>query len=361
MFDFRVRYEKTKALYQKYERVMIPSMLVFGFVLDYITFKNIQVKTALTVLFAYFIIAGISIAFIHFYDANKISQKLKFIRLFVPLIIQFTFGALLGATFIFYWFSASVSASWPFFIIILFLMISNEIFRRYFKRIVIHISVYYFISFAFLSIVLPFIFNSLDAKLFLFAGIISLIFIYAYIQLLSKAQPRVRGYKSDLIKIILTIFVVMNALYFANIIPPIPLSLRDSGVYHQVKRSGADYVLTQEKENFLQKIIPGKTIHINKGERVYVYTSIFAPSDLKTKIFHHWEYYDGDNWIEKDKLSFNINGGRKDGYRGYSLKSAVFPGKWKVYVRTEQGKTLGIVSFQIGEVDEDRDFEDIRK
>lgn len=351
IFSLRTRYQKIKALYQKHERVLIPGMLVFGFIMDYITFKNIEVKFALSVLSIYFVLSGASIAFIHFYDANRISEKLRFLRLFAPLVVQFTFGALLGAIFIFYWFSASVAASWLFILIIILLMLSNEIFKRYFKRIIIHISVYYFISFAFLSIVLPFVFNSLGAHLFLSAGIISTIFMYAYVQFLSKAQIRVQAYKSDLVRIILVIFVAMNALYFANIIPPIPLALRDAGVYHNVRRSGSEYILQREKESFLQKIIPGTVVRVSPGQRLYVYTAIFAPSKLNTRIYHHWQYHNGDDWVEKDKLSFSLVGGRKDGYRGYSSKSAVEAGKWRVYVKTESGKVLGRVSFRIAGVD----------
>jgi hypothetical protein len=361
IFSLRAQYQKTKALYQKYERVLIPAMLVFGFVMDYVTFKNIQPRTVLTVLTFYFLLAGASIAFIHYYDANRITQKLKFARLFAPLIVQFTFGALLGATFIFYWFSASIASSWPFFVIVSLLMVSNEIFRGYFKRVVIHISVYYFISFSFLSIVLPYAFNSLDARLFILAGVISIIFMYAYVQFLSKAQPRVRAYKSDLKRIVLVIFFGMNALYFSNVIPPIPLSLREAGIYHNVVRSGSNYILQREQENFLQKIVPGKTIHLNPGERAYVYTSIFAPTDLNTKIYHHWQYFDEslEKWLEKDKLSFNITGGRKQGYRGYSSKSALEHGNWRVYARIQSGKTLGRIGFRIVGVDEERVLEEI--
>jgi len=359
--SIKSQYQKTKALYQKYERALIPLMLVFGFIVDYITFKNIQVRIALSVLAFYFVLAGISIAFIQFFDAKKISQKLKFVRLFTPLIVQFTFGALLGATFIFYWFSASVAVSWPFIIVVLFLMISNEIFKPYFKKIIIQISIYYFITFSFLSIALPYIFNRLDVKLFLLAGIISIIFMFLYLQLISKAQISIYSQKQTLIKIILTIFVIMNALYFANIIPPIPLSLREVGVYHNIKRSGNKYILEEESESFLQKIFPGKTIHLKIGERAYVYTAIFAPSDLKTRIFHYWEYYDENlgAWILKDRLSFDITGGRSQGYRGYSLKSAVKSGKWRVYVKTEQGKVLGRISFNIAEFENGREFEDL--
>ena len=153
----------------------------------------------------------------------------------------------------------------------------------------------------------------------------------------------------------------MNALYFANIIPPIPLSLRESGVYHNIIRSGSGYILEQERKTFFQKLIPGQTVHVNQGERVYVYTAIFAPSDLKTRIYHHWEYYDKNknDWVDRDRLSFNISGGRKLGYRGYSFKSAVEPGKWRVIAKTENGQVLGRVSFRIKGVEREREIEKI--
>ena len=46
---------------------------------------------------------------------------------------------------------------------------------------------------------------------------------------------------------IIIIFVGMNVLYFTNLIPPIPLSLKDSGVYHSIKKYGAsDYIAEYE-------------------------------------------------------------------------------------------------------------------
>ena len=139
---FQLPYQRTKAFYRRYERILIPAMLVFGFVVDYITFRNIQVSTVLTVLLFYFVISGITIAFIHYYDAGRINQRMKFVRLFSPLVVQFTFGALLGASFIFYWFSGSFSVSWPFMLLIAFLIIENEAFLKYYIRPVIKISVY---------------------------------------------------------------------------------------------------------------------------------------------------------------------------------------------------------------------------
>jgi hypothetical protein len=360
---FQLPYQRTKAFYRRYERILIPAMLVFGFVVDYITFRNIQVSTVLTVLLFYFVISGITIAFIHYYDAGRINQRMKFVRLFSPLVVQFTFGALLGASFIFYWFSASLAASWPFFVVIALLMASNEVFRRHFLKPVVQISVYYFIAFSFLSISLPYVLNRLDARLFLYTGLISLVFIYAYVRLLFSAKGKLREQKLILSKVILIIFVGMNTLYFANIIPPIPLSLREAGVYHDISRSGNNYILNEEREPFFRRIIPGKTVHLRLGDPLYLYTAIFAPADLKTSIYHDWRYYDKDKrkWLERDNLYFDIMGGRRDGYRGYSVKTNLTEGKWRVYVKNQNNQLLGRITFRVKKTDENVELEEIRR
>jgi len=144
----------------------------------------------------------------------------------------------------------------------------------------------------------------------------------------------------------------MNSLYFLNIIPPIPLSLKDAEVGYNVNSAGGSYSVLVEKQSILDRIVPGQTIHKKVGGTVAVYTSIFAPGDLKTSIYHHWQYKKDGEWITKDKLAFGIFGGRKEGFRGYSIKSDVPPGKWRVDVETKRGQVLGRVRFSVEESDE---------
>ena len=351
---FKTKYQKLKDFYNKYERYLIPVALVFGFIVDYVTFTNIQIRTSLIILLGHFILASLVIAFIHYFDSNRMSSKFKFIRLFAPLVIQFNFGALLGASFIFYWFSGSFSVSWPFIIIIALLMVSNEVLRKHLLKPRAQLLIYFFITFSYLSIALPFIFNSLSYKLFLLAGGLSLVVFYFYFQFLAKGSFVIRKQKRFLQNSALTVFVVMNFLYFSNIIPPIPLALREAGVYHRVERVGNNYALLGEEENFWQKILPGQTIHLTQGERIYLYAAIFAPTDLETRIYHNWQYYNEDleEWEQRDRLSFAISGGRKSGYRGYSFKTGYQPGKWRVFVETERGQVLGKVKFRIKTVNE---------
>ncbi len=67
---------------------------------------------------------------------------------------------------------------------------------------------------------------------------------------------------------------------------------------------------------------------------------------------HVWEWYDPaqKKWVEKSKVAFPINGGRNNGYRGYSNISDVPAGKWRVTIETTEGQAIGRIEFAVQEV-----------
>ncbi|MBU2509389.1 DUF2914 domain-containing protein [Patescibacteria group bacterium] len=359
------RYNELKKLYEKYERLLIPGMLLFGVAVDFVTFRAIKISTAFVLLGVYTIVAGAIIAFINAYDGERIKHQnlapIKYLRLAAPLVVQFTFGALLSASLIFYWFSGTISVSWPFILIIAVLMASNEVLRHHYLKPTVQISVYFFILFSLSSLILPFVFNSISPWIFLLSGVLSLIVIYLYIRLLANSIPYIQRSKARIRFFVIAIFISMNAMYFLNVIPPIPLSLREAGVYHSVQRSGSGYIMQAEEESWLDWITPGQTMHLRQGDRLYVYTAVFAPADLDTKIYHRWEYYSKDEreWISGGRFSFSIIGGRENGYRGFSLKSNLTQGKWRVSVETERGQVLGRIRFAVEQVEERPDFKNL--
>ena len=144
-----IRYHHIRALYLKYERLLLPGTLVLGVIVDWLTFTNIDIRTTFILLGVYLVIAGGIIIYLNIYDAGRIPTNafFRYLRLAAPLIIQFTFGALLSGSFIFYFFSGSVLVSWPLFVILVFLMVANDVFREYYLRPVVQLGVYFFILF----------------------------------------------------------------------------------------------------------------------------------------------------------------------------------------------------------------------
>ncbi|MBT3230390.1 DUF2914 domain-containing protein [Candidatus Uhrbacteria bacterium] len=357
---------KLKQFYKANERILIPTMLIFGVIVDFVTFRTIKISSAFIVLAIYWLIAGATIIFIHRSNGSEQTHQnivSKYYSIIAPLVIQFTFGATLSASFIFYWFSGSFSVSWPFMFLIAILMIANEAFRKYYMRPMIQVSVYYFITLSLITLMLPYLFNSISAWIFALGGILSLMIGYLYLEMLASYAHRLQFIKKRLQVIALIIFGLMNLLYFTNLIPPIPLSLTEAGVYHHIERSNGGYILEAESQNLLEKMIPGEVIHVSEGEPVYVYSAIFAPFDLNTQIIHEWQHFDNDTkrWVTKDELGFTIYGGRDEGYRGFSQKSSLSEGFWRVNVQTSRGQTIGVVRFKIRFVDDEIKTEEVAR
>lgn len=349
---------KLKAFYTRYERYLIPGALVVGIVGDFITFRAINTETAFILLTIHSVLAGTAIFLLNFFkdiDTSQVKPYLRYILLATPLVLQFSFGALLSASLVFYWFSGAFAISWPLFVGLLILMIGNDVFRDYYQMARVQIPIYYFALFSFSSVALPYLTNSIDPGSFILAGIISLVVISAYVFLMAQILPEFKAMQRYFGISIMSIYIAMNLLYFFNFIPPIPLSITDMGVYEKVEHRGDIYVVTKDRQSIFRRLLPGTSITVHPEDPLYLFSSIFAPTDLNTTIVHDWEFYSEDQkkWINSSDIRFQLIGGRSDGYRGYTYKQNHAQGKWRVTVRTERGQALGRLVFKVNYSDED--------
>ena len=64
---------------------------------------------------------------------------------------------------------------------------------------------------------------------------------------------------------------------------------------------------------------------------------------------HHWQWKNPrtENWETSDKIEFEITGGRDGGYRGYTYKTNMLEGEWKVDVTTDNDLILGRINFSL--------------
>ena len=136
---------------------------------------------------------------------------------------------------------------------------------------------------------------------------------------------------------------LLMGFYFLNWIPPVPLSMKFGGMYHEVKRSGDHFELSYERawyESWKQS-----NTTFTADEPIYCFTAVFAPVTLKTTVYHHWFYRSdkGKPFSHADKIPLKIAGGREGGYRAYTFKQGLDPGDWRVDVETEDGRVIGRV------------------
>ncbi|HTL39335.1 MAG TPA: DUF2914 domain-containing protein [Methylomirabilota bacterium] len=344
----QTQYQKVKAFYAKYESLFMPALIIWGFIYHYITFKVIPIDDVLYLVFGYLGLATITIVFMHIYDMGKISEWFRYVRLFCPLVLQFALGSVIGGVFIFYWFSGSIFASWPFIVFVIILIIALEIYKHYLENPIVQFGLYNFASYLLLAVALPYFLTSIDIGLFIAAGWISFLIVAILVFALQKS-PSIISRKYRILMVCFLILVAMNIFYFYNFIPPVPLSIRDEGIYHNISRYGNNYIVTAEAKTFWQKFSFIPTIHLTTDQVAYIYTSIYSPTNLDTDIVQDWQYYDASQtrWISKSKVSYHLVGGRQEGYRGYSYKSNMQSGKWRVYTETPRGQILGRYQFNV--------------
>ncbi len=324
--------------------------LIVGFIIDNLTLNRVDQIYDNVVLIFYIFLAGLSILAFNFVEVRNLSSNLATkIKIFAPIIIQYSFGGLFSAFFVFYSRSGSFGASWPFIVLIIFLLILNEFLKEKYSRLVYQVGTYFFVVFSYMIFLVPVLLKEMGQLVFIYSGLISLTFIYIFTILIHLlTQRKYFNFNKKMWAAIFSTYLIMNLFYFTNILPPLPLSMKESGVFNLIKKDNNNYVLYREPINFVSKFF-NNTIEINPAAGLYYFSSVFAPTKLNTSIIHEWQYYDqvSKKWIQTTKVSFTISGGRNTGYRGYSLKQNLQEGNWRVLTKTSNGQIIGEEKFKV--------------
>ena len=324
-----------------------------GFIFDTLTLGRIDRVYDTVVLCSHMTLLSITLYLYNTVDEDK--WEGTFIRRYseyFPLLIQFFFGALSSAFVIYFFRSVSMSKTMFFFILLVLLLFANEFLKKKISNKYLQFSIYYFISFTFFAFMIPTLIREMNTFIFIISGLVSLGSTLALIRFIysSSAGTRAEISLKKLITLILFIYIAINVFYAFNLIPPVPLAMDTGLVAHDVRKENNEYIVTYEKKPwyvFWRKY--DTNFHRQADQRVYVFTSIFAPTDLKKSIFHRWKWFNPDTgkWEVTDKISFKVTGGRDRGFRGYTHKNNLKEGQWKVDVITEEELVLGVVDFVI--------------
>lgn len=339
------KFDLLKNWLEKNEKYLSPLFFIFGFIIDNLTLTRVDLLFDNLVIISYLFIASVVIILINFAQTKNI--KNDFFKL-LPFAMQFIFGGLFSAYSIFYTKSASIASSWIFLLILYAFFIGNERLRKNYEKFSFQIGILFVAIFSFMIFSVPVVLKQIGDWVFLVSGLLSLLIIFSLIYLLFNFvlnKDKLREKK--IIKNIFGIYAIFNLLYFLNIIPPIPLAMKEIGVYKNLERvEVGDYILQKYQQPWYQ--VGNYFLKIPVGA-AYVYSSVFAPADLNTSITHIWQKYNVINkkWVVVNKINYPIYGGRNDGYRGYSFKSNLTKGRWRVDVVTGRGQVVGRIKFTV--------------
>lgn len=257
------------------------------------------------------------------------------------LLLQFFFGGLFSALFIFYFKSSShlLATLWAFGLGAL--LVANEFLEDRYRRFTLTWVLFGLCAMLLLNFVVPHVVGSISAVWFVLSTLAGAGLAH-WLHLKTPGQP-------GRIKPMWAVAAGLLIAYAADVIPPVPLVKRDIAVGHDLTRSGGNYVLRQEKTPwwvFWRRA--SDEFHLKPGERLYCLSAVFAPSGLDTRLYHRWSHYDNARgWTATPRIGFALSGGRQGGYRGYTWKQNLAPGEWKVAVETEDGRTVTVHRFEL--------------
>jgi Protein of unknown function (DUF2914) len=333
------------------QRHWLSLAFVGGFVTDFILLNRVDDTIDNAILSAYVGLATISLLLFYAGIAQRFGERLspRVVR-YAGGFMQYAYGGLFSGMLIFYGKSGALLASWPFLVLIIVAILGNELIKERSQKLVFNLFAYFVGVFSFVVLQVPVLTGQMGGFVFLGSGVIALIIVYGVVQLLAYIIPNYLQLEMRKIVFVLVgTFALFNLLYVANIIPPIPLSLKEITIAQSVVRVGGDYEIVYEPApwwQFWRRV--HETFHPETGS-VACFTRVFAPTKLTTEIKHVWEYRDEETgrWVHHFSLPFPIVGGGDNGYRGFTAISSYQDGVWRCRVTTTRGQIIGQQVFTI--------------
>jgi hypothetical protein len=336
-----------------FKQHLLTFAFVGGFVVDNLTLNRVDQLFDNIVLAGYVILAFLGLTYLYLGTSGRLGDRIALhAGKWAPFVVQFAYGGLMSGLLVFYSRSGSWWTSWPFLVLMLMVILGNEFVKKRSDRLIINLAVFFVALFSYVVLIVPVLIGKMGDEIFLISGVAALIAFSLFVKLLYKVVPNFMAMNTRMVIVTTaSLYIGLNVLYFTNVIPPIPLSMKEMGIYHDVtKRPEGGYVLTYEKGPWYALWHHSDdTYHYAQGDRVYCYASVFAPTRFKTNVTHHWEYYDETKgqWTTHERITFPIDGGRADGYRGFSFIESVRDGAWRCSVETARGQVIGRTSFDV--------------
>ncbi|MEO6097126.1 MAG: DUF2914 domain-containing protein [Fibrobacteria bacterium] len=256
--------------------------------------------------------------------------------------LQFLFGSLFSALTILYFLSSSYLPGFLLVMSLVGLLILNEFIESHYHRFTITWTLFGLSAMLFLNFALPHLAGSIHPVWFFVSTAAGVGLVFG----LKGLSPKARGSPWPTVVAAL----VLMLLYLVNAIPPVPLVKKNMVICRGIERVQGVYTAEMEIPPFYSFWRRSESlVRQRTGEKIYCFTSVFLPTGIRTMLYHCWRFDDPrkKGWVQTSRIGFPIQGGRQDGFRGYTCKQNLSPGRWEVRVETETGRVVGTVHFQV--------------
>ncbi len=323
-----------------------------GFAFDAMLLHRIDDPLMLAHQGIYLTLAALIIAWDLFCEEGKgaVASWLNRVWKYREGILHFILGTLLNVYTIFYFKSGSFLGSIYFIILLGTLLFLNEVRPKNISKHFLRNALFGLCLISYMNILVSIAAGSIGPVVFLTAVAVAYLIYTAYLRFL-KSRLSERNLFRDIHAPFLCIAVIYAGLYFAKVLPPVPLSVKYIGIYHDVKKEGGDYKLTYTRPKWRFWESGDQTFLARPGDKIYCFAKIFSPTRFQDQLSLRWRHKNAKgDWEDWGSLPLNITGGREEGYRLYAEKAKFQAGKWRVALETRDGREVGRISFEIQDI-----------
>jgi len=257
------------------------------------------------------------------------------------LFIQFFFGGIFSALFILYFKSSGHLGTWMMAAFLGCLLIANEFAGdRYGRRFTLTWALLALNATLLFNFALPHLIGSLD-PLWFYASTGAGILLAHGLWWVAPGRPG-RIWPAWGVPALLLL------AWNLGMVAPVPLVKRGMAVGHEFVQEAGRFALGVEQAPRWQFWRDQASIvRVAEGERLYGVSAVFAPRGVSANLEHRWEIKEDGRWRQVYRNRFQSQGGRERGFRGYSWISCPRPGDWRFILATQEGQTIGVLSFSV--------------
>lgn len=337
--------------YDKHETRVDVAFFVGGFVFDVLLLSDVDDLFGLAQQFLYLFIIGFLLNYEILFRLHKWRPTGNFITKFWAyrsLILHFSLGSLLNMYSLFYIKSSSFISSVVFLFLMVALIVGNELPIVKKSKVSFKVGLFAICLFSCLSILYPLILGFVGWTPFFLAVVTTLGVFYFQVCFLKRKFPDDKTAFNAVLYPGLSVVLVFAIFYVLGWIPPVPLSVKSQGIYHAVEKRNGQYFLSTERDWWKFWQSGDQDFKARPQDKIYFYAQVYSPTRFADKIFIQWLWKNPKTgWQKTDRIPLNIVGGRKEGFRGFAVKSNYQPGDWSVRIETEMGHEISRLSFEV--------------
>ena len=342
--------ERIKTFYNEHEPACTAGFFVAGFLFDVLAvgrideLRNIIQQATYLTLCAY--LTGLELRESHggFVPPARLATAWRY----HTGATHFMLGTLLNIYTLFYFKSASLGTSLLFLAALASIIAVNELKPFKDSGTLLRMSLFSLCLVSYFTYLIPMLAGRIGVLPFLgsIAGAAACVALFTWrlYARMPEQRPVVRRHVVYPFSAVAGLFTL---LYFAKVIPPVPMALSEIGIYHDVSRTGGHFELTSMRPRWKFWQRGDQTFLARPGDTIFCWVVVFAPTHFNERLAVRWRCHEAAGWGPPDTIPLPITGGRDVGWRAYTAKANYRPGRWRVDIVTSDGRELGRIDLTV--------------